>query len=150
MRRAVAIFSLLAVLAGSSGPVRGYENGHDLPWPEITRTGQRFPDGVAMFKALFKSGDTWFEVGDGRHAYTKVVVYASQLEKVSREIYSAHEDLRRPHGHEFHRHLELLALNAHRLRVAVAERNRTNIFTYWRQIKLIESLLAKNQEGWPG
>ncbi|MCZ7644187.1 MAG: hypothetical protein M5U26_02720 [Planctomycetota bacterium] len=113
--------------------------------PSMTqKAGEPIHDRIVEFEAAYAELAPLCAVApDAKHDYDACAKAAKKVEESSRAILTLHEDRLRQFGNDYHHKLELLAINAHRLRVAVAEHQRDNIFHYWGQLKLIRDGLAQ-------
>jgi len=109
------------------------------------KSGELFHDKIVEFETAYGEGFKVFEVDEfTRHDYDTCLKVATALADSSERLKGIHEDRLRHLGQAFHNNLELLELNAHRLRGAILEHNRTEIGRYWYQLRLIREELAQN------
>ena len=109
-------------------------------------TGEPFKDTILAFETVFAGGNAVFANVDNEkpdfHACGKI---AESLDTLAEHIRSIHEDRLRQFGLEFHNKLDLLVLNAHRLKIASFEHSRDDIIKYWGQLTLMRNLLAQTK-----
>jgi hypothetical protein len=103
-------------------------------------TGEPFKDAVLKFETAFSESSAAFSAPKpDLRVCTKL---SEQLDKAAIEIVKIHEDRLRQYGLEFHNKLELLEINAHRLKLAVLERTPDDVAKYWNQLVLVRNIVA--------
>ncbi|MBI3831099.1 MAG: hypothetical protein HY291_16390 [Planctomycetes bacterium] len=107
------------------------------------KTGEPIRDYVVDFEHAYASGASHFVVDEfTKHDYDACQKDAQGIVEAAKSISRMHEDRIRQYGNDYHHQLEDLAKSANRLLAAVKEHNRTDIFTYWAELKLERDTLA--------
>lgn len=114
----------------------------------VHKTGRALHDRIVDFERVLCSAQKLFEVAeDVRHDYVACAKKAEALAKLATRLKTIHDERLRFHGREYHYDLELLELDAQRLREAVAEHRRARIFEYWyKLLRMRRRLIASG--GW--
>jgi flagellar biosynthesis GTPase FlhF len=114
------------------------------PTPAVAeKTGEPIRDFVVDFEKAYAAGLPHFEVDEfTKHDYDACQKDAQGIVDAAKCISRMHEDRIRQYGNDYHHQLEGLAKSANRLLAAVKQHNRTDIFTYWAELKLERDTLA--------
>jgi hypothetical protein len=134
-------YACLAVvlLSGLTGLAAAETTAPAAP-AEAQVTGEPFKDAVLKFETAFAESSAAFSAPKpDLRICTKL---SEQLDKTATEIVKMHEDRLRQYGLEFHNKLELLEINAHRLKIAVLERTPDDVVKYWNQLVLVRNIVA--------
>jgi hypothetical protein len=108
-----------------------------------SNTGDLWKDHVICFNTSLSGSTAAMNPGTGvKLDYRACESIATGLEACAFTLVDLHDDSLRKYGNEFQGKLEMLALNAHRLRIACAERNPEAIERYWGQLGIVHKLLA--------
>lgn len=133
-------YSLLSVLLLAGFSTLGIA-AETASGPTITQvSGEPFKDAVRAFEAAYAESSAAFTVEKpDLRVCTKL---SEKLDSTAANIVKIHEDRLRQYGLDFHGKLELLEINAHRLKIAVLERTPDDISKYWSQLVTVRNIVA--------
>ena len=109
-------------------------------------SGEPFKDAIIAFDAAYTAAVPLFSnAGTEKPDFRACAKSAEKLDELSDLIRKIHEDRLRQFGLAYHEKLELLVIDAHRLKLAVLEHSREDIVTHWSNLTTVRNQLAQTK-----
>ena len=98
---------------------------------------------IVDFEAVYAKAEPHFAVDEfTKHDYDACTKSVEPMERSAKGLEKIHEDRLRQFGNDYHHQLEALSATLQQLRSAVKEHRRSDIFTYWAQLKMLRDTFS--------